>query len=262
MNDILCTTDLTAASDAALRHALVLADRLGDRVSLLHVASKAEHLQAERVKEAMLAQVEQAGADAGRVRLMITEGDFMSGIVQESAHGHRLLVMGTHGPHGLRQSFFGADILKLVRRSAIPSFVVQAGSATDGELNRIVMPVAGHDDIGRLIDQVCDLAKAFAAEVHIFQLVRPGEQPSDRLLANKLRMVERFGQEGIRHIEANVPSTAFSVGFAQCTIDYAQRIGAGAIAIMGHASDEYRYIADAEKERLLANAPQIPVLCA
>ncbi|HNR56109.1 MAG TPA: hypothetical protein PKJ19_13145, partial [Flavobacteriales bacterium] len=58
------------------------------------------------------------------------------------------------------------------------------------------------------------------------------------------------------------PSTSFSIGFAQATIDYAEKVGAGALAIMAHASDEYRYIADAEKERMLTNTPRIPVLCA
>ena len=56
--------------------------------------------------------------------------------------------------------------------------------------------------------------------------------------------------------------TSFSIGFAVQTIAYADRIGAGCIAIMSMASDEYRYIADAEKERMLTNEPGIPVLCA
>jgi hypothetical protein len=54
----------------------------------------------------------------------------------------------------------------------------------------------------------------------------------------------------------------FSVGFAEPTIRYAQRIDAGCIAIMAHASDELRYLADAEKERMLTNEPGIPVLSA
>jgi len=88
------------------------------------------------------------------------------------------------------------------------------------------------------------------------------EEPSEELLANKAKMLERIQAEGLRFVEVNEPSTAFSIGFADATIRYAERVGAGAIAIMAHASDEYRYIADAEKERLLANAPCIPVLCA
>lgn len=75
-------------------------------------------------------------------------------------------------------------------------------------------------------------------------------------------MVEWLGKEGIAVKTVEEPSTSFSVGFSWPTIDYAKRVGAGCIAIMSVASDEYRYIADAEKERLLTNEPGIPVLCA
>lgn len=261
MHDLLCTTDLTPASVTAMRHALALGDRLGARLSLLHVLGRNERDEAAkaRVTQAIQAELDQAGASQARV--LLPDGDFKEEIIAESGRGHLLLVMGTHGPHGLRQSLFGADILKLVRKAAVPSYVVQAESPTDKELARIVLPVAGHQDIKRLMDAVCMLAQAFSAEVHVFQLMRPGESPSDALLTNKLRMMERLQQEGIRYVEANEPSTGFSVGFAKATVEYASRVDAGAIAIMAHASDEYRYIADAEKERILANEARIPVLC-
>src|SRR5688572_20469235 len=40
--DILCATDLTPVSDAALRHAMHLARRTGARISLLHVLVRSE----------------------------------------------------------------------------------------------------------------------------------------------------------------------------------------------------------------------------
>ncbi|MBK7945973.1 MAG: universal stress protein [Flavobacteriales bacterium] len=262
MTDLLCTTDLTPASDTAVRHAQALCDRLGSRLTVLHALGRHQRDDAE--KESVRSAIERQLTEAGNAgaRVLLPEGDFMNEIIEESKRGHQFVVMGTHGPKGLRQSLFGADILKLVRKSAVPCYVVQSGSPLDRELSRIVLPVAGHKDIDRLLEAVCLMAKAWAAEVHIFQLMRPGESPSDELLDNKLRMQERLEQEGVRHVEANEPSSGFSVGFAQATIDYSKRIGAGAIAIMAHASEEYRYIADAEKERILANEPGIPVLCA
>lgn len=263
MKDLLCTTDLTPASETALVHALAIGDRLGARVTLLHVLAKAERDDERRrlVRETMERQIEKAGGN-DRVRILLTEGDFMDDIATESASGHGLMVVGTHGPHGLRQSLFGADILKLVRRASTPSFVVQEASNVDRGMARIVLPVASHATIGRLLDAVCELARGYASEVHVYQLMRPGEQPSDELLQNKLTMLQRLDEEGIRRVEANVPQSGFSVGFSGPTIAYAKEIGAGAIAIMAHASEEYRYIADAEKERILANEARIPVLCA
>ena len=260
--DILCATDLTPTSDHAVRAAVLLAGRINAQITMLHVLMKQERSSEgkDQVLETMRAQAAKADG-TGRIAFKLLEGDFMKRIAEETANDHSLMVLGTHGPRGLRQSLFGADILKLVRSSAIPSLVVQDGTDTEHLLERIVLPVAAHADIDRLLDLVCALAKAFASEVHLYQLMRPMEQPSDELLANKLKMLERMRQEGIRYVEVNEPSTAFSIGFAEPTIRYAQRIGAGCIAIMSRASDEYRYIADAEKERLLANDASIPVLC-
>ncbi|MDQ3100345.1 MAG: hypothetical protein M3R08_03085, partial [Bacteroidota bacterium] len=66
-------------------------------------------------------------------------------------------------------------------------------------------------------------------------------------------MLDRLGASGVRVKEVNEPSNSPSVGFAGPTLEYAERIGAGCIAIMCHASKEYRYMADAEKERMLTN---------
>ncbi|MBL7955461.1 MAG: universal stress protein [Flavobacteriales bacterium] len=261
--DILCATDLTPVSDAALRAAQAIAARFSTGVTLLHVLDRNERSAEgrEKVSQAMNAQVANGGASA-RITPKLLEGDFMKAIATESGEGHALLTLGTHGARGLRQNLFGADILKLVRHAATPSLVVQEGLNEAQLLQRIVLPVASHSEVDRLLDMVVALAKGFAADVHVYQLNRPGETPSPELLANKQKMIARLHAENLRHEEVNEPSTAFSIGFADATIRYAERVGAGAIAIMAHASDEYRYIADAEKERILANEPRIPVLCA
>jgi nucleotide-binding universal stress UspA family protein len=260
--DILCATDLTAASDQAVRAAVLLAARTGMQVSLLHVLNRDERSDKgrEEVIQAMRDQTQKAQGNE-QVSYKLLDGDFMKRIAEETTQDHSLLVLGTHGPRGLRQSLFGADILKLVRHSAIPSLVVQEGTDTAQLLSTIVMPVAAHADIDRLLAIVCALAKTFASEVHLYQLMRPGELASDTLLKNKMHMIQCFKAEGIRYVEVNEPSSTFSVGFAEPTIEYAERIHAGCIAIMAHASDEFRYIADAEKERMLANHARIPVLC-
>jgi len=261
MNDILCTHDLTAVSDAALAYALPLADRAGLSVTVLHVvdAGTAESEHAA-LRDRLRRSVERIGGSE-QVAIKVVEGRYIQAIADESSKEHSLAVVGTHGPKGLRQNLFGADILKLVRSMHIPTMVVQEGTDLDMRLDRIVLPVAAHADIGKLLDAVCLLAKLHGSEVHIYQLVRPKEEPSVELLNNKLVMLERFEQEGIPCVQANEPSSTFSVGFAGPTALYAKRIGAGCIAIMSHASDEYRYIADAEKERMLTNEACIPVLC-
>jgi nucleotide-binding universal stress UspA family protein len=260
MNDILCPTDFTPAAASAQRYATSIAAASGSSITLLHVLDKHHHQS-----DALASASAQMGTAADKllrsVNEVFREGDPLKQIIAESAKGHALMVVGTHGPKGLRQSLLGADILKLVRHVAVPSLVVQADSPADPLMGRILLPVAGHADISGLLTAVCLLARTYSSEVHVFQVIRPGEEPSEQLVKNKAIMIARLDQERVARVEANVPSTVFSMGFAEQTIRYAQEIGAGCIAIMAKASDDYRWIADAEKERLLTNAPCIPVLC-
>ncbi len=262
MNDILCPTDFTPAAAVAQRYATAIAAKSGSSITLLHVLDKHHH-QSDALANAS-AQMGSAADSlllSVKVNEVFREGDPLKQIVAESQKQHALMVLGTHGPKGLRQSLLGADILKLVRHVAVPSLVVQAESPADVHMDRILLPVAGHDDISGLLDAVCHLARTFGSEVHVFQIMRPGEQPSDQLMKNKSIMLDRLAKDGITHVEANVPSSVFSLGFAEQTIRYATEIGAGCIAVMAKASAEYTYIADAEKERLLVNDAKVPVLC-
>lgn len=260
MKDILCPTDLTPASENALRWGGAIAKAIGQSITLLHVLEKDERRGDLTELKARVASEAERFASGVEVRKEFPTGDPLKGIIHGSERDHALMVAGTHGPKGLRQSLFGADMLRLVRHVAVPSLVVQADSPAPGA-ERILLPVAGHADISHLLDATCLLARAFNSEVHVFQVIRPGETPSEQLMRNKQAMIRRFRDEKIPHREVDVPSTVFSIGFAEQTIRYAQESGAGIIAIMAKASDEYRWIADAEKERLLMNNARIPVLC-
>ncbi len=259
MNDLLCATDLTPASETALHYAAALGRKLHASISLLHVVDK-DPGASEALRKA--ADIVGVLSDGERVREVLRSGDPLKQIAEESAQGHSFMVCATHGSRGLRQSLLGADILKLVRRSAIPTLVVQQNSPVPVDMGRIVMPVAAHADIDKLLNAVCRLARTCGSTVEVFQVVRPGDQPSDSLLQNKLHMLQFLKEQGVACEEINEPSTVFSAGFAEQTIRYAHRIGAGCLAIMAHASDDHRWIADAEKERMLSNEHGIPVLCA
>lgn len=263
MNDILCPTDLTPAGNAAVLLGSRIAARLGSAITLLHVLDKdTRHGETAMSAKSALSHAEGLASRIASARAILREGDFMKEIAAGSQAGHVLMVAGTHGARGLRQNLFGADILKLVRKVSIPTVVVQERTPQDLDLSRIVMPVAGHADISSLLDAVTLLARAFGSTVDVYQIMRPGESPSDQLLKNKLQMLRHLREGGVMVNEVNEPSTSFSVGFAGQTESYAAKVRAGVIAIMARASDEYRWIADAEKERLLTNAPCIPVLCA
>ncbi|MBV6404399.1 MAG: universal stress protein [Flavobacteriales bacterium] len=262
MRDLLCPVDMTELAGTALAHAVRLARASTASVTLLHVRDKHEREGpvGDQVQAEMEALVKRQG-DGAPVRTLYRDGNFMKEIAAEAATGHAMMVAGTHGPRGLRQNLLGADILKLVRHVRLPSWVMQVHSAAR-RVERLVVPVSGHERIDGLLDAITGLARLDDTEVHVYQVMRPNEGASERLQANKQRMLRHLVQTGIRTVEVNEPSTVFSVGFAEQTLRYAERVDAHGLAFIVDASDEYRYIADAEKERLIANKYDIPVLCA
>ncbi|MGB3526509.1 MAG: universal stress protein [Flavobacteriales bacterium] len=262
MNNILCPTDLSETAQKGVNYAAVMAKRFNGSITLLHVLEKQETKGDGPSRAKIALEGERAMVKDAPLNVHLREGEFMHEITEESRNGHALMVCATHGLRGLKQSLFGAHILKLVRKVEIPSMVVQKNSPDSNDFGTIVLPVAGHSGIDHLLNAVCLVAKHFGSMVHIYQLNRPGEEASEELLRNKKRMVDRLTTEGIPHKQVEEPSRSFSVGFSVPTIEYSKRVHAGCIAIMSVPSEEYRYIADAEKERLLTNDAGIPVLCA
>jgi nucleotide-binding universal stress UspA family protein len=260
MQRILCPTDLSSAGDHAIDTAALMAQRTSAQLDLLHVVRAPDEHASAMTDLAQIASMMRTKGLA--CEALVHEGDIFHAIPGAIAESHHdLMVLGTHGLRNLKQQLLGADVLKLVRKVNVPSIVVQEKSSTNG-MERIVMPVAGHKDVKHLLNAVCTVAKMFGSEVHVFQAMRPMDQPSQQLLDNKRDMLSRLQDEGIQHVEANVPPETFSVGYAKHIIGYAKKVNAGLIAVIADASPDMTHLADAEKERLLFNDAGIPILCA
>lgn len=263
MMNLLCPTDLTLAADIALAYAGKIAQRTSGKVTLFHaLAKKDAQGSLPDLNKAHAANLKQLADTGVAVDQVVREGAYMKEIMAESAKGHGMMVAGTHGVRGLRQELMGSDMLKLARGSSVPSLIVQVYSPREARMDRILMPVAAHDDITPLLDAVCKLAKACGSHVDVYQQLVEGQTTSNQLLRNKVKMMERLAKEGIKHAEINEPVEKFYEGFVLRTIRYARNNAVDCIAIMAHASGEHKKIADKEKQEMITNAVGIPVLCA
>ncbi|HMN05653.1 MAG TPA: universal stress protein [Flavobacteriales bacterium] len=261
--NVLCPTDFTQAADIALTYAGQIAKQASSKVTLFHAISKKDAAESTKeLKKAHAANLGHWAAAGVKVVPVLREGAYMKEVVEESTKDHALMVAGTHGVRGLRQELLGSDMLKLVRTVAIPTMVVQPYSPRTVKVDRILMPVAAHEDITPLLDAVCLLAKPFNAHVEVYQQLVEGQSTSNQLLLNKVKMLERLADEGIKHTEVNEPVEKFYEGFVLRTVRYARNNAVDCIAIMAHASGEHKKIADKEKQEMITNEVGIPVLCA
>lgn len=143
--NILLPTDGSPAADAAVTHALDLAERYGARIHALYVvdASTYSALDAgsdivmsalEQEGDSALATVAEAAREAGiEVETQLVEGGVYRAILDYAAsHDVDLIVMGTHGRRGLDRYLLGSVTERVVRTADVPVLTVRMPSG-DGD---------------------------------------------------------------------------------------------------------------------------------
>jgi len=262
---IIVPVDFTPASDQAIRQAVILARRAGFPVWLFHVTSaktsdkvESENADVEDKLEALAAKIRLDGIQCS---FSTTGGNIFDEISEfANKNPQSVLVIGTHGIKGIKQKLMGADILKIVRKISVPCLIVQEDCICR-DFNPIVLPVGGHEGFSQLINATATLAGLFNAEVHFYSVTRKGDQDYERLRENAQLAEKIFNQRGVKFRRVREEANVVSVGYAKQTLQYANLIDAGLIAIMSVKSEEHYYFAQADKETMINNEFNIPVLC-
>ena len=260
-NKILVPSDFSEASGAAIDLASMIAKKNNYGLSLLHIQNGKSITDVEgqmiNIRESLKIK-HNIQSD-----YIIQKGNIYSDISKVACDNcYQLMVIGTHGFKGIREKFFGADILKLVKTIPVPVLVVQKSyNMPEQGIKTIVFPAGSHKTFQQNIDATVYLAKLFDAKVHIYTIDKPGTEWSDELKANIEVAKKTFDENGIAYIRVNEQASIFSVGYAKQTLQYAEKVEADLIALMSIPTKEFHYFADSDKESLLTNQAGIPVLC-
>jgi nucleotide-binding universal stress UspA family protein len=131
---ILIATDFSQPSEKPLCHSLALARFYGSRFCLAHVVSSLALTMADpgaiaACEEAVVREVAQLEASLVRTgaltgiqyKFIVRQGELwpeLRGIIREE--GTDLLVIGTHGRHGLGKLFFGSVAEQIFRQASCP----------------------------------------------------------------------------------------------------------------------------------------------
>ncbi|MCC6599442.1 MAG: universal stress protein [Crocinitomicaceae bacterium] len=255
---ILVPVDFTEASKKAVQRARELALKTNARVDMLHIVPSAkDKSEAEKQLHSFAEEADHITAHA-----VVKQGPVLDTISQVAKDGHySISVVGTHGARGLRQHLFGADILKLMKDSSCPTMIVQEGTDRAGDIKKILLPVGSHPMYRELLETVASVAEAFGASVTIYRIVRPSDEKNETLEANINKAKDVFYHRNIKWDEWNTDSSVFSFGFAKQTLMDAHSKGYDLIGIMPYSTDSHTYFARADKELLVSNEFNIPILC-
>jgi universal stress protein A len=122
---ILVPTDFSPLSTLALDHAIALASLCRASIHLLHVRSDAKHdLDGEEVRLAVLAS--RCQSEAIVVTSQICAGEPAAAVVQAATdRAVDLIVLGTHGRHGLAHLMLGSVAEAVVRTAPCPVLTVR-----------------------------------------------------------------------------------------------------------------------------------------
>jgi hypothetical protein len=194
--------------------------------------------------------------------ILLREGSIFEVIPQVTSDNcFDLMVIGTHGLHGIIQHFMGSNILKLVSRIHMPVLVVQKDSPLIENFRTIIMPVSSHLDFHKEIDAILFFTALFDMEVHLYSINKPGYEWPGQLLKNIEEAKTSFELNGVRMKRVKEEQEVFAQGYTKQTLLYSASAGADLISMMSTPSDDYYYFAAADKEALLLNELHLPVLC-
>ena len=260
-NKILVPVDFTEAAETAIELASAIAEKSGLGVTLLHIDKEKKTNEAEsglREQAEKLAKEKCLGCE-----FRIRNGNIFTEIPKAAAEeDYQLMIIGTHGFKGLREKFFGTDILRLVKDIPVPVIVIQKDKhIPEGGIKTIVFPAGTHKAFANNVKATMYIAKLFDAEVHLYTIEKPGQEWSEALTANIEMARQEFENQQIRYKRITEKQTTFSMGYAKEILKYAKSVNADLISVMSIPTPEHYYFADSDKELLLVNEPGIPILC-
>jgi len=269
MHKILVPTDFTPAAENAFELACKMAAVGNQEIDLLHINSGAtEKLlkQKNRAKddlEEYLSELcnEAIEKHAIQANYRIEEGSILNTIPLVAAEPDvSMVLMGTHGTRGIRQKLFGADALKIAEKSPVPVLTVPDVVDTKSGIKHIIFPYGGHENFKNKVEAVAMLASHFDADVHFYSVKRAAAEISKSIQKGIVEAGNFLSQEGIAHKRVEEEMTQYSVGFANQTIKYAEKSGAGIIAVMANDRGNLSFISSVDRENLINNDKGISIL--
>ena len=254
---------MTETADHAISQAIAIAMKAHAKLILVHILDN-KTSSAEKIEQKLNDQAtdiwEKTGLECEAIVKPGSVFDVIPSMAREKEFD--LIVIGGHGIKGIMQIITGPDLLKLVAKVSAPVLVVHEKSPIVEEFRRIVLPVSSHESFLPAIDAVLFFAGLFKIEVHLYSIFKPGFEWPEQLLLNLDETIKTFEEKGVQYKRIKEDQNSYSMGYAKQTIKYAQSVQADNICVMSLPSKEYYYFAQSDKETLLLNEFNIPVLFA
>lgn len=252
MKNVAVLVDYTEECKIALQQTRVIEELSGAEIHAVHVVSGSitpeEHAKLKQFSQDVL------GARID-VETHLAEGGLIDSLSTALQVIHPdLVVVCTHGIHGVLQKLFGARILKLVQSVELPFLVVSGATEVSEEgFEKILFPATPSPNALKMVEQTASLASEMDSEVVFYEIDRYLGDSEEAIAANFELAKKHFKERGVKWSQIKEKSHGASIGFAKQTLEFANDHGIQVIAMLSEISDYGTIMLKADKEAILTN---------
>jgi nucleotide-binding universal stress UspA family protein len=167
-----------------------------------------------------------------------------------------LVIMGTHGASGFNEYFIGSNAHKTIKRCHCPVITVQVDSKKLG-FHDIVLPVENTYHSLEKVNKTVDLAKLYAAKIHLLGVQHNQEETAIKQFDLMLENVEKvIKHAGLSHNKTIVNGD----NLAEQTLKFAEKAGADLIVVLTDHESELNDSILGALAKQMVNHSKIPVM--
>lgn len=253
---LLVPWDFTEVTEYALQHAIKIAKRLDNTITLIHVVKSLK--QGDETLNELNKDIEKLSAKYNvELSPLVLEGSLFHLISDYASENNvSMVIMGTHGIKGM-QKFTGSYALKVIVGSKIPFIVVQGPPTKKDVFKDIVFPLDYRTEAKQKLQWALFLMKFFDVKINI---VVPTIK--DKSLNNKLMANVHFAEKILDKYDCDFEINKFPGNNpAEEAVAYAKKIDADIILIMTTKGIGITdYVLGAQEQYIIANTAKIPVM--
>ena len=253
---LLVPWDFTEVAESALQHAIKVAKKLNNQITLIHVVKSLK--KGEEALDELNKDIEKLNEKYGvELHPLVLEGSLFHVISDYASENNvSMVVMGTHGIKGM-QKFTGSYALKVIVGSKIPFIVVQAPPSKKDVFKDIVFPLDYRTEAKQKLQWALFLVKYFDVKINI---IVPTFK--DKVLNTKLMGNVHFAEKILDKYDCDYELHKIEGhNSAEETIAFSQKIDADMILIITTKGIGLTdYVLGAQEQYIIANTAKIPVM--
>ncbi len=270
MNNIIVPVDFSDDSLNALDHAILIANKLGKNITMLHVKRKKAYYKNKLGMEsfdigdddhaiAYLDEITEKVKDniENQIDYKLRKGKIFQEVINQAKYTDaHMIVMGTHGISGFEGRWIGSNAYRVVSNSPCPVVTIRMDYMLKG-FNKIVIPIDTSDETRQKVPFLVDFAKKFEAEVFIASV----RETNKKAAVEKLEYYTKQAEEYVNKVNL-ICNTETLVGrnLSEMVIEYALSIGGQLIGIMTEITESTRNIWLGPYAQQMVNHSPVPVI--